>query len=111
MEKLCRARVAAFGIRGVGSYTVEALARSGIGALDLIDDERVCLTYPNRQTLATRKTVGQYKVEVARRRILEIDPNAVVHTCRTFYAPQTAEQFNFIQYDDMWMPSTRSLAG
>lgn len=99
MEKLHHARVAVFGIGGVGGYTVEALARSGIGTLDLIDDDRVCLTNLNRQILATRKTVGQYKVDVAEQRIREINPNAVVHTYKTFYAPQTAEQFDFSQFD------------
>ena len=99
MERLFRARVAVFGIGGVGGYTVEALARSGVGTLDLIDDDRVCLTNVNRQIFATRKTVGQYKVDVARARILEINPDAVVHTYKTFYSPQTAEQFDFTQYD------------
>lgn len=99
MERLYQARVAVFGIGGVGGYTVEALARSGIGTLELIDDDRVCLTNLNRQIFATRKTVGNYKVDVARERILEINPNAVVHTYKTFYAPQTAEQFDFSQYD------------
>lgn len=99
MEKLYHARVAVFGIGGVGGYTVEALARSGIGALDLIDDDRVCLTNLNRQIFATRKTVGQYKVDVAEQRILEINPDAVIHTYKTFYAPQTAELFDFAQYD------------
>jgi tRNA A37 threonylcarbamoyladenosine dehydratase len=99
MDKLFRARVAVFGIGGVGGYTVEALARSGIGTLDLIDDDRVCLTNVNRQLHATRKTVAQYKVDVAEQRILEINPKAVVHTYKTFYAPQTAEQFDFTQYD------------
>lgn len=99
MERLYHARVAVFGIGGVGGYTVEALARSGIGALDLIDDDRVCLTNLNRQLLATRKTVGQYKVDVAEQRIREINPKAVVCTYKTFYAPQTAAQFDFTQYD------------
>lgn len=99
MERLYRARVAVFGIGGVGGYTVEALARSGVGTLDLIDDDRVCLTNVNRQIFATRKTVGQYKVDVAQARILEINPDAVVHTHKTFYSPQTAEQFDFTQYD------------
>ena len=99
MERLFRARVAVFGIGGVGGYTVEALARSGVGTLDLIDDDRVCLTNVNRQIFATRKTVGQYKVNVAQARILEINPDAVVHTYKTFYSPQTAEQFDFTQYD------------
>ena len=99
MEKLYRARVAVFGIGGVGGYTVEALARSGVGTLDLIDDDKICLTNLNRQIFATRKTVGQYKVDVAQQRILEINPKAVVHTYKTFFAPQTAEQFDFSQYD------------
>ena len=99
MNQLYQARVAVFGIGGVGGYTVEALARSGIGTLDIIDDDRVCLTNVNRQIFATRKTVGQYKVDVAEARILEINPNAVVHKYKTFYTPQTAGQFDFTQYD------------
>ena len=99
MEKLYHARVAVFGIGGVGGYTVEALARSGIGELDLIDDDRVCLTNVNRQIFATRKTVGQYKVDVAEERILEINPKAIIHKYKTFYSPQTADQFDFTQYD------------
>ena len=99
MEKLYQSRVAVFGIGGVGGYTVEALARSGIGTLDIIDDDRVCLTNVNRQIFATRKTVGQYKVDVAEVRILEINPKAVVHKYKTFYSPETADQFDFTQYD------------
>jgi tRNA A37 threonylcarbamoyladenosine dehydratase len=99
MEKLFHARVAVFGIGGVGGYTVEALARSGVGTLDLIDDDKICLTNLNRQILATRKTVGQYKIEVARDRILEINPKAVVNLHQTFYTPDTADQFDFTQYD------------
>ena len=99
MEKLYNARVAVFGVGGVGGYTVEALARSGIGTLDLIDDDKVCLTNINRQVLATRKTVGKYKVEVARDRILEINPDAVVNIYQTFYTPETKGQFDFTQYD------------
>ena len=99
MEKLHNSRVAVFGIGGVGGYTVEALARSGVGALDLIDDDKVCLTNINRQILATRKTVGKYKVEVARDRILEINPDAVVNIYQTFYTPDAKDQFDFTQYD------------
>ena len=99
MERLYNARVAIFGIGGVGGYTAEALARSGVGELDLIDDDRVCLTNLNRQIFATRKTVGKFKVDVAEERILEINPKAVVHTYMTFYAPNTAEEFDFSQYD------------
>ena len=80
MEMLKDARVAVFGIGGVGGYTVEALARSGVGSLDLIDDDKVCLTNINRQIYATRKTVGQYKVDVAAERIKDINPDAVVRT-------------------------------
>lgn len=99
MERLYHARVAVFGIGGVGGYTVEALARSGVGTFDIIDDDRICLTNINRQLLATRKTVGQYKVDVAEQRILEINPDAKVYSYKTFYMPQTAELFDFTQYD------------
>ncbi|MBQ9121391.1 MAG: tRNA threonylcarbamoyladenosine dehydratase, partial [Clostridia bacterium] len=99
MARLANARVAVFGIGGVGGYTVEALVRSGVGAVDLIDDDKVCLTNINRQIYATRKTVGKYKVDVAAERIAEINPEAVVRTYKTFYTPETAEQFDFSQYD------------
>lgn len=99
MEKLASARVAVFGIGGVGGYTVEALARSGVGALDLIDDDRVCLTNINRQILATRNSIGKYKVDEAEQRILSINPKCVVSTCKTFYLPSTEDQFDFTQYD------------
>ena len=99
MERLAAARVAVFGIGGVGGYTVEALARSGVGHLDLIDDDRVCLTNINRQIIATRATVGKYKVDVARDRILSINPKAEVRVHKTFYTPETASQFDFTQYD------------
>ena len=99
METLHHSRVAVFGIGGVGGYTVEALARSGVGALDLIDDDKVCLTNLNRQIVATRKTVGQYKVDVAEHRIHEIDPNIKVTTYKTFFTPETQDQFDFTQYD------------
>ncbi len=99
METLGRARVAVFGVGGVGSYTAEALVRSGIGAIDLIDDDRVCLTNLNRQLFATRSTVGQYKVDVAAARLADINPDVVVRTYKTFYMPETAEQFDFSSYD------------
>lgn len=99
MDKLAKSRVAVFGIGGVGGYTVEALVRSGIGAIDLIDDDKVCLTNINRQIYATRKTVGRYKVEVAAERIAEINPDTVVTTYKTFYMPETSAQFDFTQYD------------
>ena len=99
MEKLANSRVAVFGIGGVGGYTVEALVRSGIGKLDLIDDDKVCLTNLNRQIIATRSTIGKYKVDVAKARVLDINPKATVNTYQTFYVPETAEQFDFSQYD------------
>lgn len=99
MERLALSRVAVFGIGGVGGYTVEALARSGIGALDLIDDDRICLTNLNRQLHATRKTVGKYKADVAAERVAEINPSCVVTVHKTFYMPETAHEFDFTRYD------------
>ena len=99
MEKLQRSRVAVFGIGGVGGYAVEALVRSGIGALDLIDDDRACLTNLNRQLHATRKTVGKYKVDVAEERVLEINPDCRVTTYKTFFLPDTRDQFDFEAFD------------
>ena len=99
MEKLYHRRVAVFGIGGVGGYVCEALVRSGIGAFDLIDDDKVCLSNLNRQIIATRKTIGQYKVEVMRDRMLEINPDvkAAVHRC--FFLPENADEFPFQEYD------------
>lgn len=99
MGRLASSRVAVFGIGGVGGYVVEALARSGIGALDLIDDDKVCLTNINRQIIATRKTVGRYKVEVAEERVHDINPDCKVRVYRTFFLPQTQDQFDFHDYD------------
>lgn len=99
VEKLNRSRVAVFGIGGVGGYAVEALARSGIGTLDLIDDDKVAISNLNRQIIATHDTLGQYKVDAAKERILSINPDAVVNTHRTFYLPQTAAEFDLSQYD------------
>lgn len=99
MEKLARSRVAIFGVGGVGGYTIEALVRSGIGTVDLIDDDKICLTNINRQIYATRKTVGQYKVDAAEERIHEINPDTVVNKYKTFYMPDTSEQFDFSKYD------------
>ena len=99
VEKLAKARVAVFGIGGVGGYAVEALARSGVGTLDLIDDDIVALSNLNRQIIATHHTLGQLKVDAAKDRILSINPGAVVNTHRTFYLPQTAEEFDLSQYD------------
>lgn len=92
-------RVAVFGIGGVGGFTVEALVRSGIGAIDLIDKDEVSVTNINRQIIATHKTVGMPKVEVMRERILEIHPDCKVTTHECFYLPQTANQFSFSDYD------------
>lgn len=99
IEKLSKSRVAVFGLGGVGGYTVEALVRSGLGTIDIIDDDKVCLTNINRQIYATRKTVGKYKTEVAKERILEINPDCIVNMHQTFYTPQTANEFDFSQYD------------
>ena len=99
LERLQKARVAVFGIGGVGGYTVEALARAGIGALDLIDHDTVSLSNINRQILATHSTVGMPKVEAARKRILDINPECRVVTHPVFYTPDTADQFDFTQYD------------
>lgn len=99
MDRLKNARVAIFGIGGVGGYTAEALARSGIGTLDLIDDDKVCLTNLNRQIYALHSTIGKYKVDVAKERILDINPEAKVHAWQTFYLPDTADQFDFKEYD------------
>ena len=99
MKKLSESRVAVFGLGGVGGYTVEALARSGVGALDLIDDDQVCLTNLNRQILATHKTIGQHNADVAKQRVAEINPDAVVQAHQTFYTPETATQFDFHNYD------------
>lgn len=99
MEKLKNAHVAVFGIGGVGGYVVEALARSGIGFLDLIDDDVVCLSNINRQIIATTETLGKPKVAAARDRVLQINPDARVRTFRTFFLPETASQFDFSRYD------------
>lgn len=99
IEKLHRSRVAVFGVGGVGGYTVEALVRSGVGALDLIDDDKICLTNINRQIYALHSTVGQYKVDVAEARCLDVNPAAVINTYKTFYSPETQAQFDFSQYD------------
>lgn len=98
MERLSHARVAVFGVGGVGGYAVEALVRSGVGAIDLIDDDKVCLTNLNRQIIATRKTVGQYKVDVMKERILDINPDCKVEIHKCFYLPETQDEFDFRQY-------------
>ena len=99
MERLKNARVAVFGIGGVGGYVCEALVRSGVFTFDLIDDDKVCLTNLNRQIIATRKTVGQYKVDVMKERILDINPDAVVNVHKCFFLPENADEFPFEEYD------------
>ncbi|MCH5209259.1 MAG: tRNA threonylcarbamoyladenosine dehydratase [Oscillospiraceae bacterium] len=99
MEKLAAARVAVFGVGGVGGFVVETLARAGVGALDLIDNDQVCLSNFNRQIIALQSTLGKYKVDAAAERIADINPDAAVRTYKIFYAPDTAEQFDFSEYD------------
>lgn len=99
MENLKNAKVAIFGIGGVGSFTAEALARSGVGSITLIDDDKVCLTNINRQLIATRKTIGKPKVDVMKERILDINPKANVETYQTFYSLETADIIDFAKYD------------
>ena len=99
LERLQNARVALFGLGGVGGYTLEALTRSGVGQLDLIDNDTVSLSNLNRQILATYDTVGMRKVDAAKQRVLSINPACVVRTYAVFYTPETAGQFDFTQYD------------
>ena len=99
MEKLNNARVAVFGLGGVGGYVVEALARSGVGALDLIDHDTISPTNINRQILATVDTVGIGKAEAAKQRVLSINPQIKVNAIQKFYGPDTADEFDFSQYD------------
>lgn len=99
MDKLKNSRVAVFGIGGVGGYVCEALVRSGVGHFDLIDDDKVCLTNLNRQIIATRKTVGQYKTDVMKERMLDINPDIEVNVHKCFFLPENAEEFPFEQYD------------
>ena len=99
VSKLQKARVAVFGVGGVGGYTVEALARCGVGSLDLIDSDTVSISNINRQILATHSTVGMLKVEAAKARVLDINPECNVRVYPIFYLPETAEQFDFTQYD------------
>lgn len=99
MEKLKNSRVAVFGVGGVGGYSVEALARSGVGAIDIIDDDKVCLTNINRQIIADTKSIGKYKVDVAKERILSINPKCKVTTYRCFYLPENSSEFDFSNFD------------
>jgi tRNA A37 threonylcarbamoyladenosine dehydratase len=97
--RLQKAHVCVFGIGGVGGYAVEALARAGVGALSLVDDDKICLTNLNRQLHALRGTVGQYKVDVAAARVAQINPKCRVTMHKTFYLPETEDQFDFARYD------------
>ena len=99
IQKLAKSRVAVFGIGGVGGYVCEALVRSGVGAFDLVDDDKVCLTNLNRQIIATCKTVGKYKVEVMKERMLEINHDVDVRTYQCFFLPENADDFPFEEYD------------
>lgn len=99
MNKLAASRVAVFGVGGVGGYVCEALIRSGVGAIDLVDNDKVCLTNLNRQIIATRKTVGQYKTQVMKERILDINPDAKVEVHNCFFLPENADDFEFEKYD------------
>lgn len=98
MKKLANARVAVFGIGGVGGYVVEALVRSGIGAVDLIDSDTVAPSNLNRQIIATRSTIGKYKVDAMKERIMDINPECQVEVHRCFYLPETKDEFDFSQY-------------
>ena len=99
MERLKNARVAVFGVGGVGGYVCEALVRSGVGSFDLIDDDKICLTNLNRQIIATRSTVGKYKVDVMKERMLDINPDVQVETYKCFFLPENADDFPFAEYD------------
>ena len=99
LKKLAESTVAVFGIGGVGSYTVEALARAGVGTLVLVDHDVVSLTNLNRQLVALRSTIGRKKVQVAKERIMDINENAVVHTYDTFFGAETADIFDFRAFD------------
>lgn len=117
IHKLNRSRVAIFGIGGVGGYTVEALARSGVGHFLLVDNDKVALSNLNRQIIATLDTVGRYKTQVMKERILSINPEAEVETRECFFLPENAEEFDFSSFDyvvdavDTWRPSWSLLSG
>ncbi len=99
VHKLKQCRIAVFGIGGVGGYTVEALARSGVGTLDLIDNDTVSITNINRQIIALHSTIGMNKTEAAKKRLLDINPNIKINTHNTFFTPENSGEFNFSQYD------------
>ena len=99
IDTLMGSRVAVFGVGGVGGYVVEALARSGVGELDIIDDDRVCLTNVNRQVIATLSTVGKHKVDVCEERVHDINRRCIVHKYQMFYLPETADAIDISQFD------------
>lgn len=99
LEKLANSRIAVFGAGGVGGYTIEALARSGVGTIDIIDNDKISLTNLNRQIYALHSTIGKYKVDVAKERLLDINPEIIVNTHNIFYTPETSSQFDFTKYD------------
>ena len=99
LTKLNKSRVAVFGVGGVGGYAVEALARAGVGAIDVIDNDKIDLSNINRQILATQSSVGEYKTSVAARRIRDINPDCEVRTHNLFFLPDTADQIDFTAYD------------
>ena len=98
-DSVHQARVAVFGVGGVGGYVCEALIRSGVQSFDLIDDDKVCLTNLNRQIIATRKTIGKYKADMMKERMLDINPQAVIRVHKCFFLPENADQFPFHEYD------------
>ena len=99
LEKLSKAKVIVFGIGGVGSYTIEALARAGLGNLDLVDNDEINITNINRQIIALHSTIGKPKVEIAKERILDINPNVNIKTYKIFFSPETSKEFDFTRYD------------
>lgn len=99
IEKLNSSRVAVFGAGGVGSYAIEALARSGVGTIDIIDNDKIAPSNINRQLYALVSTIGQYKVDVAKARALDINPNIKINVSKTFFMPETSSEFDFRQYD------------
>lgn len=99
MDRITRSRVAVFGVGGVGGYVVESLVRTGVGEIDIIDNDKVCLSNINRQIIATRKSLGRYKVDVMKERVLDINPNAIIHDYKCFFLPDNAHEFDFSKYD------------
>ena len=99
IEKLQNSHIIVFGIGGVGGYVVEALARSGVGSIALVDDDKICITNLNRQIIALRSNVGEYKVDVAEKRLLDINPNIKIEKYKTFYIPETKDIFDFSKYN------------